>query len=242
MTVKNMTETLNHFGQPVGFPVDNWHARPRPPKSGMSGNYCRVVPIDLYLHAAELHQAYIKNLEHRIWTYLGYGPFDTLEDFKAWMKDYCLGSDPLFHAIIENDSSTALGVASYMRIQPEFGVIEVGHINYSPALQRKRAGTEAMYLMMQRVFDELGYRRYEWKCDALNAGSCKAAVRLGFAFEGIFRQATIYKGRNRDTAWYSIVDTEWPALKNAFQCWLKRENFDSNGRQIQRLSEFQTHR
>ncbi len=237
-----MTETLNHFGQPVGFPVDNWHARPRPPKSGMSGNYCRVVPIDLYLHAAELHQAYIKNLEHRIWTYLGYGPFDTLEDFKAWMKDYCLGSDPLFHAIIENDSSTALGVASYMRIQPEFGVIEVGHINYSPALQRKRAGTEAMYLMMQRVFDELGYRRYEWKCDALNAGSCKAAVRLGFAFEGIFRQATIYKGRNRDTAWYSIVDTEWPALKNAFQCWLKRENFDSNGRQIQRLSEFQTHR
>ena len=233
-----MTETLNHFGQPVGFPVDDWHARPRPPKSGMSGNYCRVVPIDLHLHAAELHQAYVKNLEHRIWTYLGYGPFDTLEDFKAWMQDYCLGSDPLFHAIIENESSMALGVASYMRIQPEFGVIEVGHINYSPALQRKRAGTEAMYLMMQRVFDELGYRRYEWKCDALNAGSCKAAVRLGFTFEGIFRQAIIYKGRNRDTAWYSIVDTEWPALKNAFQCWLKRENFDSNGRQIQRLSEF----
>ena len=237
-----MTETLNHFGQPVGFPVDNWHARPRPPKSGMSGNYCRVVPIDMQLHAAELHQEYLKDLEHRIWTYLGYGPFDTLEDFKAWMKAYCLGSDPLFHAIIENESSMALGVASYMRIQPEFGVIEVGHINYSPALQRRRASTEAMYLMMQRVFDELGYRRYEWKCDALNAASRKAAERLGFTFEGVFRQATIYKERNRDTAWYSIVDTEWPALKNAFQCWLNRENFDPHGRQKQRLSEFQTHR
>ena len=237
-----MTETLNHFGQPVGFLVDDWQARPRPPKSGMSGNYCRVVPIDLQLHAAELHQAYAKDLEHRIWTYLGYGPFDSLEDFKAWMKDYCFGSDPLFHAIIESESSMALGVASYMRIQPEFGVIEVGHINFSPALQRKRASTEAMYLMMQRVFDELGYRRYEWKCDALNAASRKAAERLGFTFEGVFRQATIYKERNRDTAWYSIVDTEWPALKNAFQCWLNRENFDSNGRQIQRLSEFQTHR
>ena len=237
-----MAEHLNHLGQPVGIPVDNWHARPRPPKSGMLGRYCRVVPIDLQLHAAELHQAYVKDLEHRIWTYLGYGPFDTLEDFKAWMKDYCLGSDPFFHAIVENESSMALGVASYMRIQPEFGVIEVGHINYSPALQRRRASTEAMYLMMQRVFDELGYRRYEWKCDALNAASRKAAERLGFTFEGVFRQATIYKERNRDTAWYSIVDTEWPALKNAFQCWLNRENFDSYGRQKQRLSEFQTHR
>ena len=237
-----MAEHLNHLGQPVGIPVENWRERPPPPKSRMSGRYCRVAPIDLQLHAAELHQAYLKDLEHRIWTYLGYGPFDTLEDFKAWMKAYCLGSDPLFHAIIENESSMALGVASYMRIQPEFGVIEVGHINYSPALQRKRASTEAMYLMMQRVFDELGYRRYEWKCDALNATSRKAAERLGFTFEGVFRQATIYKERNRDTAWYSIVDTEWPALKNAFQCWLNRENFDSHGRQKQRLSEFQTHR
>jgi RimJ/RimL family protein N-acetyltransferase len=130
-----------------------------------------------------------------------------------------------------------VGVASYLRIEPQVGVVEVGHINYSPQLQKTPLATEAMFLMMRRVFDELGYRRYEWKCDALNTGSRCAALRLGFTFEGIFRQATIYKGRNRDTAWFSIIDTEWPTLKQAFEAWLAPANFDAQGQQRKRLTD-----
>jgi RimJ/RimL family protein N-acetyltransferase len=154
------------------------------------------------------------------------------------MERVCLRDDPLFHAIIARDSGRAVGVASLMRIDPGSGVLEVGGINYSPRLQRHPAGTEAMYLLMRRVFDELGYRRYEWKCDALNAASRAAAARLGFRFEGIFRQAVVYKERNRDTAWFSIIDREWPALKAAFEGWLSPDNFDDAGRQRRRLAEF----
>jgi len=147
------------------------------------------------------------------------------------MRESCVGEDPLFHAIIDVKAGKAVGVASYLRIEPSVGVIEVCHIHYSPLIQKTPAATEAMYLMMKRVFDELGYRRYEWKCDALNEGSRKAARRLGFTFEGVFRQATIYKGRNRDTAWFSVIDKEWPTLKNAFENWLKPANFDVEDRQ-----------
>ena len=144
------------------------------------------------------------------------------------------GSDPLFHAIVPAGSGRAEGVASYLRIAPEAGSIEVGHINFSPRLMRTPAATEAMYLMMKRAFD-LGYRRYEWKCDALNAPSRAAARRLGLSYEGIFRQATVYKGRNRDTAWYAAIDSEWPALKAAFETWLDPANFDAEGRQRESL-------
>jgi RimJ/RimL family protein N-acetyltransferase len=147
-----------------------------------------------------------------------------------------MGDDPLFHAIIDAARHQAAGVASYLRVDPRNGVIEVGHINYSPLLQRSRAATEAMYLMMQRVFG-LGYRRYEWKCDSLNAVSRAAAQRLGFSFEGVFRQAVVYKGRNRDTAWYAAIDSEWPELERAFLRWLDPANFDKDGRQRARLSE-----
>ena len=142
-----------------------------------------------------------------------------------------MGSDPLFHAIVDKDTAQAVGVASYLRIEPTIGVIEIGHIHHSPLLQRRPAATEAMFLMMRRVFSELGYRRFEWKCDALNAPSRRAAERLGFRFEGVFRQATIYKGRNRDTAWYSILDREWPILGQAFCQWLDPANFDERGAQ-----------
>ena len=152
------------------------------------------------------------------------------------MMKTCLDDDPLFHAVVDRANGRATGVASYLRIEERAGVIEVGHINYAPPLQRTPASTEAMYLMMRRVFDELGYRRYEWKCDALNAPSRAAARRLGFRFEGIFRQATVYKGRNRDTAWFSVLDSEWPALKAAFERWLSPENFDEDGRQRQSLA------
>jgi RimJ/RimL family protein N-acetyltransferase len=183
-----------------------------------------------------LFAANAEDTEGRIWTYLPYGPFASLEPFQGWVEAMARGEDPLFHAVLDRASGRALGVASYLRIDPPVGVIEVGHINYAPALQRRPAATEAMYLMMRRVFDELGYRRYEWKCDALNAPSRAAAERLGFRHEGLFRQATIYKGRNRDTAWYSILDREWPALRDAFERWLDPANFGADGKQRASLS------
>ncbi|MDY0882057.1 GNAT family protein [Dongia soli] len=233
-----MGNHVNHLGQQIGFPVPDWTARPRPPRTALTGRFCRVEPLAADHHAADLHGANLLDREGRNWTYLPYGPFNNLTDYRAWMLKSCEGDDPLFHAIIDLASEKAVGIASYLRIEPAVGVIEVGHINYSPALQRRAAGTEAMYLMMRRVFDELGYRRYEWKCDALNAPSCAAAKRLGFRFEGIFRQATIYKGRNRDTAWYAITDREWPARKVAFESWLAPENFTPTGDQRRPLDAF----
>jgi len=230
-----MAPRRNHLGQPIGEPVPHWQPVSRPPRSVLEGRLCRIEPLDPARHAADLFAAYVEDAEDRIWTYLPYGPFATPAAFEAWMAASCVGDDPLFHAVVERASGRALGVASYLRIDPTVGVIEVGHINYAPRLQRTPAATEAMFLMMRRVFAELGYRRYEWKCDALNASSRRAAVRLGFRFEGVFRQATIYKGRNRDTAWYAIIDKDWPALERAYTAWLEPENFDAAGRQRLRL-------
>lgn len=232
-----MKERKNALGQAIGTPVEHWAPRPSPPREPMVGRYCQVEPLDPDRHGADLHAANQEDADGRIWTYLAYGPFDSLSAYRGWLKADCAGSDPMFHAIVDAQSTKALGVASYLRIEPGTGVIEVGHINYAPRLQKTPAATEAMYLMMRRVFDELGYRRYEWKCDSLNAGSRGAAQRLGFQYEGTFRQATLYKGRNRDTAWYSIIDEEWPALKAAYEQWLAPDNFDNDGLQRRRLSE-----
>jgi len=226
----------NHLGQPIGFPVPDWQPRPRPPREPIDGRYCRLEALDPERHCADLFAAYADDREGRMWTYLAYGPFASLEAFREFMRSHFCGEDPLCHVIVERASSRASGMASYMRIDPAMGAIEVGSIAYAPRLQKTRAATETMYLMMRRAFDELGYRRYEWKCDALNAPSRKAAERLGFRFEGIFRQAVVYRGRNRDTAWYSILDREWPALKAAFERWLAAENFDAEGRQRESLS------
>ncbi|MBO6948354.1 MAG: GNAT family N-acetyltransferase [Rhodospirillales bacterium] len=231
-----MTHT-NALGQPIGFPLPDWKPSSPPPRTPMQGRTCRLEPLDPAKHATDLHAANISDTEGRIWTYLGYGPFDSEDGYRNWVEKDAMGNDPLFHAIIDLKSGKAVGVASYLRIEPAVGSIEVGHINYSPLLQRTVAATEAMYLMMARVFDELGYRRYEWKCDNANAKSKAAAARLGFTFEGVFRQCTIYKGRNRDTAWFSILDTEWPALKDAFETWLDPNNFDDAGNQKQALSD-----
>jgi RimJ/RimL family protein N-acetyltransferase len=233
-----MTQHLNHLGQPVGFPLPDWQACSRPPRTAMEGRFCRIEPLNIERHAAELYAANSEDVEGRMWTYLATGPFDTLDAYRTFVERHWLGDDPLFHAIIDHNSGRAVGVASYLRIDPPVGVIEVGWIGYSPRLQRKPAATEAMYLMMRRVFDELGYRRYEWKCDTLNAPSRAAALRLGFRFEGIFQQATIYKNRNRDTAWFSIIDSEWPALRAAFERWLDPANFDEAGQQRQSLASF----
>jgi RimJ/RimL family protein N-acetyltransferase len=231
-----MTPTLNKLGQPVGFDIPRWTPPNHPPRESMVGRFCRVELLDIGRHAADLYRANRLDSENRIWTYLAYGPFDNLESYLAWMDRLCCGNDPLFHAVVDGKTGKAVGLASYLRIDPASGSIEVGHINYSPSLQRTAAATEAMYLMMKRAFD-LGYRRYEWKCDALNAPSRAAAQRLGLSFEGVFRQATIYKGRNRDTAWYAAIDQEWPALQSAFQQWLDPANFDANGQQRARLAD-----
>jgi RimJ/RimL family protein N-acetyltransferase len=221
----------NEHGQQVGDPVEGWTARPCPPRTPLEGRWVRLEPLDAARHAKELFEANAEDREGRNWTYLGYGPFDRFEDYRAWAEGAAKGEDPFFHTIIAKATGKAVGVASLMRIDPPHGVIEVGHINYSPLLQRKPGATEAMYLLMRRCFDELGYRRYEWKCDSLNAPSRAAAERLGFRYEGLFRQAMVYKGRNRDTAWYSITDKEWPARREAFERWLSPQNFDEAGRQ-----------
>jgi RimJ/RimL family protein N-acetyltransferase len=200
----------------------------------MEGRWCRLEPLDPARHTASLFAAYGLDTEGRGWTYFPYGPFPDEAGFRAWLDEIAAKDDPLFHAIVD-ESGDPVGVASFMRISPDTGSIEVGHIHYSPRLKRTRAATEAMYLMMRRAFDELGYRRYEWKCDSLNAPSRSAAERLGFTYEGTFRQHVVSKGRNRDTAWYSIIDSEWPAIRDAFEAWLDSENFDAAGKQRRRL-------
>ncbi|MGH7113799.1 MAG: GNAT family N-acetyltransferase [Stellaceae bacterium] len=226
----------NELGQPVGAPLPGWSARPLPPRSPIEGRLCRVEPLDLERHAADLFAANSEDAEGRNWTYLPYGPFASFESFRHWVEAACRTADPLRHAIIDRGSGQAVGIASLMRIDAVAGVIEVGGITYSPRLQRRPAATEAMYLLMRRVFDELGYRRYEWKCDSLNAPSRAAALRLGFRYEGLFRKATVYNGRNRDTAWFSIIDQEWPVLRAAFERWLDPANFDRAGGQRASLS------
>ena len=224
----------NEYGQPVGEPVAGWTARSRPPLTPMQGRWCRVERLAPH-HTADLAAAYLAAPDGRDWTYLSVDrPVDEA-GFAAHVAKNAATEDPLHHAIIDG-SGRAVGTAALMRIDPANGSIEVGSIAYAPALKGTRAGTEAMYLMMRRAFDELVYRRYEWKCNALNEPSRRAAERYGFRFEGIFRQAVVTKGRNRDTAWFSILDSEWPAIRAAFESWLAPENFDADGRQRRTLA------
>ena len=221
----------------VGKPVPGWAGCEPPPHTVLSGRYCDLEPLGLQ-HVSALFAAYREDEEGLVWKYLLGGPYEDEAAYRLWVEKFCLGKDPMFYAIVDNASGLASGIASYLRINPPMGVIEVGHINYAPRLQRSIAATEAMYLMMRHVFDDLGYRRYEWKCDSLNERSRRAAARLGFTFEGIFRQVVVYKGRNRDSAWYSIIDSEWPALRNRFEKWLDPGNFDAGRHQRASLQSF----
>jgi RimJ/RimL family protein N-acetyltransferase len=228
-------EHKNSLGQPIGAAVPTWTERRKPPRIAIRGQYCSIEPLDPKARGQELFDAVAEDKEGRMWTYLPYGPFVTREAYAGWMYLTCMGDDPQFYSIVDQKGG-AVGIASFLRIDPKGGAIEVGHISLSPRAQKTRVATEAAFLMMKRAFDELAYRRYEWKCDALNAPSRVAAERLGFSYEGTFRQATMYKGRNRDTAWYAIIDKEWPFLKRAYESWLKPENFDADGQQKVRLS------
>jgi RimJ/RimL family protein N-acetyltransferase len=202
----------------------------------MRGRFCQIEPLDVERHAAPLFEAISLDTTGESWTYLASEPIRTLPDYRAYLQRVFTGPDPFCHSILDLDGKP-LGIASLMRIDPANGVIEIGHIHYSRRLQRTPAASEAMFLFMSMVFDDLGYRRYEWKCDSLNAPSRAAAQRYGFRFEGIFRQAMVTKGRNRDTAWFSIIDSEWPALKAGWQAWLSGANFDADGTQRRRLSD-----
>jgi len=232
----NVANSVNGFGQPVGPALVGWEQRTRPPRTAMAGRYAVVEPVSVERHATSLFSAYAEASDARDWTYLSVERPEGEAQFRAYMTKLAGSEDPLHHAIVDATTGRALGTAAFMRIDPGNGVIEVGGIAFSPALKRTRMSTEAMYLMMRRAFDELGYRRYEWKCDSLNAPSRAAALRYGFTFEGIFRKAIVYKGRSRDTAWYSITDEEWPRIREAFGAWLEPGNFAADGRQRRSLA------
>jgi RimJ/RimL family protein N-acetyltransferase len=214
----------------------DWKPAALPVRVRLSGRFVTLEPLDAERHAAALWQA-VKGHED-LWAWLFDGPYASGADLRQTIEVKQAAIGFVFLAIVPIETGQATGWASFMRIEPAHGVIEVGNIMLSPSLQRTTAATEAMYLMARHVFDDLGYRRYEWKCNALNLPSRRAAERLGFTFEGIFRQHMVIKGRSRDTAWYSMLDSEWPARKRAFEAWLDPANFDAEGRQLRSLSSF----
>jgi RimJ/RimL family protein N-acetyltransferase len=214
----------------------DWAPVPRPGREALRGAHVVVRPVTA-ADAQALHAAsHPPDGDPAIWTYLPYGPFEDAAGLERMLREAQASEDPLFFAIAPLPDERPLGVASYLRITPEHGVIEIGHIWFGSPLQRTTAATEAIYLMSARAF-ELGYRRLEWKCDALNAPSRRAAERFGFRFEGVFRKHLVNKGRNRDTAWYAITDDEWPAIRERYERWLAPENFDAAGRQRRSLGD-----
>lgn len=235
-----MPPLTNEYGQPIGAPVPGWSPRPLPSAVTLEGRYCRLEPLDADRHAQDLYAAYRSASDWRDWTYLAVGPFDDEQAYRRHAEAAARSTDPRHYAVIDRKTGKAVGTLALMRIDPAQGVIEVGSVTFSPLLKRTPVSTEAQFLLMSYVFDGLGYRRYEWKCDSLNAPSRAAAERLGFKFEGVFRQATVYKGRSRDTAWFSILDKEWPVQQQVFKAWLADDNFDEHGKQRKSLAEVRT--
>ena len=210
----------------------------RPERKVLHGDYCTLEPLDPTRHASDLFAASHGQPEQvRIWDYLPAGPFSDFPSFNQWISDCAASTDPLFYAIRDRKTGRTTGMASYLNIHPGPGSIEIGHIMFGSPLQKTPAATEALYLLMDYAMTDLGYRRLEWKCNALNNPSRKAANRLGFRYEGTFYQHLIVKGHNRDTAWYSILDSEWPRLRPNFEQWLAADNFDEQGQQKVQLSE-----
>jgi len=233
-----MSARQNEFGQSIGPEVPEWTPRALPPRRVIEGRFCRLEPLDVAKHADDLYAAYAQAPDGRDWTYLGVERPADLAGLRAYVERIAKSCDPLHFAVVDVRSGRAVGSLALMRIDPANGAIEVGTVNFSPLLKNTPMSTEAQYLLMKFAFDELGYRRYEWKCDNFNEPSKRAALRLGFRYEGLFRQAVIYKGRTRDTAWFSIIDSEWPALRTAFERWLAPGNFDEKGGQRMSLDKF----
>jgi RimJ/RimL family protein N-acetyltransferase len=224
----------NAMTQPIGPVVDPLPPGTLPDLRTLSGQWVRLESVKVAKHGRDLYQS-IADADESLWRYLGYGPFASEEQFLGWLKDREAVRDPWFYGFVNASTGKAVGMGAFMRADAANGVIEIGHIWMSPALQRTREATEVIYLMMRHAFDDLGVRRLEWKCDALNAPSRRAALRFGFTFEGIFRQHFIVKGRNRDTAWFAIIDGDWPHVRQAFEAWLATENFDADGREKAKL-------
>ena len=218
----------------ISFPINFKKAR-LPSQKKLNGKYCFLEPRNSKKHSKDLFKNFSFDKKGIDWTYMPTGPYKNEVSLKRYLNAKNLTGNPFFYAIYSKRLKTYCGLASYLRIKPQAGTIEVGYISYAPNLQRTAEATEAMYLMMKNAFDELGYRRYEWKCDNLNRRSKKSALRLGFKYEGVFRQATIYKKRNRDTAWLAIIDKEWKKIKKGYQRFLKPKNFSKNLKQIKKL-------
>jgi len=218
-------------------PLLNWHPAATPERRTLTGRTINLAPLDVATHGDDLWEALQgPDCDPLLWDYLPYGPFPERAPFDAWLAGNAASTDPLFFAVIDRQSGRAVGLLSFLRIFPKDGSIEIGHIAYGRVMQRSPASTEAVYLLAKLAF-ELGYRRLEWKCNALNARSMRAAQRLGFTYEGTFRQATVVKDRNRDTAWFSIIDSEWARCQRAFEAWLAASNLDANGQQRERLED-----
>jgi len=208
-----------------------------PARTALTGRLVTLAPLDPPRHAAALFDAaHGAPADPLLWRYLGYGPFADVAALEAWLWRQATALDPVFYTVVPAGAAPA-GLASYLRLAPDVGVVEIGHLVFTPRLQRTPAATEAIYLMLAYAFDRLGYRRVEWKCDALNERSRRAAERLGFSFEGVFRQSKVVKGRNRDTAWFALIDPDWPARRAALRAWLDPENFDATGRQRRPLAD-----
>ncbi|MCF6688832.1 GNAT family N-acetyltransferase [Raoultella terrigena] len=224
----------NHFGQPVGDALPDWQPRPAPQRQTLQGRLCYLEPL-AGKHAEALFAAHRLAPDTRSWTWLLREPDSSVEEFSAWVAGVAELKDPLHFAVIDRQTRLPVGSLALMRIDANNGVVEVGHVHFSPLLSRTAMATEAHWLLMRYAFDTLGYRRYEWKCNSLNEPSRRAARRLGFHYEGRFRQALVIKGHNRDTDWFSIIDTEWPQIDSAMQKWLASDNFSADGQQIRTL-------
>src|SRR5579883_61613 len=224
------SDAIGPLRRPIGPIVDTRPAK-RPERVTLEGRFVSLTPLDPAAHSDALFAAANGGEKDQVWDYLFDGPYADREVFRASIEAKAKSEDPLFFAVIDKASGRPVGYQTFLRIEPTHRVIEIGNILYTPLMQRTPGATEAQYLFARYVFDDLGYRRYEWKCNALNAASRAAALRYGFTFEGIFRQHQIVKGRNRDTAWFSMLDSEWPARKQAFERWLDPANFNRNGRQ-----------
>ncbi|MFT3986693.1 GNAT family N-acetyltransferase [Aestuariivirga sp.] len=222
--------------RPVGHPVDPLPPGNVPDLRPLPGRWVKLEHVSAAKHARDLYDSFTgSDPEGHVWTYLAYGPWQSFEQFEEWLKGREASRDPWFYAFIDRASGRAVGMGSFMRNDPANGVIEIGHIWMSPGLQQTREATEIIFLMIRHCFDDLGVRRLEWKCDSLNAPSRKAAERFGFKFEGVFLQHFIVKGRNRDTAWFAMLDKDWPRIRKAFETWLEPSNFDAEGHQKAKL-------
>ena len=229
---------LDGSGNRIGVPVEPVTAR-RPDDSTLVGERVRLERLSVE-HSPDLWDAFSATQSTTLWTYMPQGPFESESAQREWIRSVAESADPFFYAIVDVATDRAVGIASYLRIDPANGVIEVGFLSFSGALQRTPSATEAMHLMAKNAFDR-GFRRYEWKCNVLNAPSISAAERLGFSFEGVFRNAVVVKGHNRDTAWFAFTDVDWNGgLKAAHERWLNDSNFDADGNQVERLADLTT--